>query len=83
MLRVDDHAAAHDADNVRAQDAGGDQVQDELAALVLNGVAGVVAALIAGNNVIILAEQVDHAAFALVAPVDTGDGSKHTFLPLS
>ena len=83
MLRVDDHAAAHDADNVRAQDAGGDQVQDELAALVLNGVAGVVAALIAGNNVIILTEQVDHAAFALVAPVDTGDGSKHTFLPLS
>ena len=83
MLRVDDHAAAHNADDVRTQDAGGDQVQDEFAALVLDGVASVVAALIAGNNVIILAEQVDHAALSLVAPVDTGDCSKHTFLPLS
>ena len=82
MLRVDDHAAAHDADDVRTQDAGGDQVQDEFAALVLDGVAGVVAALIARNNVVILTEQVDHATLALVAPVYAGNGSKHTFLPL-
>ena len=83
MLRVDDHAAAHNADDLGTQDAGGDQVEHELAALVLDGVTGVVAALIAGNNVIILAEQVDHTTLALVTPVDTGDCSKHTFLPLS
>ena len=82
VLGVDDHAAAHNADNVGAQNAGGNQVQDEFAALVLDGVAGIVAALIARNNVIVLAEQVDHAALALVAPVDAGNGSKHTFLPL-
>ena len=82
VLGVDDHAAAHNADNVGAQNAGGNQVQDEFAALVLDGVACIVAALIARNNVIVLAEQVDHAALALVAPVDTGNGSKHTFLPL-
>ena len=79
VLGVDDHAAAHNADNVGAQNAGGNQVQDEFAALVLDGVACIVAALIARNNVIVLAEQVDHAALALIAPVDTGDGSKHTF----
>ncbi len=49
MLRVDDHAVAHNADDVGAQDAGGQQVQHELAALVLDGVAGVVAALIAAT----------------------------------
>ena len=57
----------------------GDQVQDELAALVLDGVAGIVAALIARNDVVILAQQVHHAALAFVAPVDTGDCSKHSF----
>ena len=82
VLGVDDHAAAHNADNVGAQNAGGNQVQDEFAALVLDGVACIVAALIARNNVIVLAEQVDHAALALVAPVNAGNGSKHTFLPL-
>ena len=82
VLGVDDHAAAHNADNVGAQNAGGNQVQDEFAALGLDGVACIVAALIARNNVIVLAEQVDHAALALVAPVNAGNGSKHTFLPL-
>ena len=82
LLEVDDHATAHNADNVGAQNAGGNQVQDEFAALVLDGVACIVAALIARNNVIVLAEQVDHAALALVAPVNAGNGSKHTFLPL-
>ena len=78
MFRVDDHAAAHDADDLRAQDARRDQVEDEFAAFILDRVAGVVAALIARDDVIILAEQVHHAALALVAPVDTGDRSKHT-----
>ena len=77
MVRVDDHTIAHHADNIRAQDAGRQQVQHELAALVLDGVAGVVAALIPCNDVVLLADQVDHAALALVAPVDTRNCSKH------
>ena len=77
MMRVDDHAVAHDADDIGAQDAGGQQVQHELAALVLHRVTGVVAALIACNDVILLADEVDHAALAFIAPVDTRNCSKH------
>ena len=77
MMRVDDHTVAHDADDVRAQDAGGQQVQHELAALVLDRMASVVAALITCDDVILLADQVDHAALALIAPVDTRNCSKH------
>ena len=77
MVRVDDHTIAHHADNIRAQDAGGQQVQHELAALVLDRMASVVAALITCNDVILLADQVDHAALTLIAPVDTRDCSKH------
>ena len=77
MVGIDDHAVAHDADDVGPQDARGQQVQNELAPLVLDGVAGVVAALVAHHDVIILAEQIDHAALALVAPVDPSDCSKH------
>ena len=77
MVRVDDHTIAHHADNIRAQDAGGQQVQHELAALVLHGVARVIAALIARNDVVFLTDKVDHAALALIAPVDTRNCSKH------
>ena len=77
MVRVDDHTVAHHTDNVGAQDAGGQQVQHELAALVLDRVTGVVAALITCNDVILLADEVDHAALAFIAPVDTRNCSKH------
>ena len=77
VVGVDDHTVAHDAHHVRAQDARGQQVQNELAPLVLDGMAGVVAALVAHHDVIILAEQVHHTALALIAPVDPCDCSKH------
>ena len=77
MGRINDHAVAHDADNVRTQDTGGQQIQHELAALVLDGVAGVVAALITCHDVVFLTDQIDHAALAFIAPVDTCDCSKH------
>ena len=77
VMGVDDHTVAHDAHNVGPQNARGQQVQDELAPLILDGVAGIVAALVTDHDVIILAEQVHHAALALVAPVDPGDCSKH------
>ena len=51
MVEVDHHASTQHTDNVRVQDAGGQQVQDELALLRYNGVAGIVAALIAGNHI--------------------------------
>ena len=77
MVRVDDHAVAHNADDVGAENAGRQQIQHKFTALVLHGMAGVVAALIARDNVVLLADQVDHATLALIAPVDTRNCSKH------
>ena len=81
MGGVDEHAVAHDADDLGTQDAGGQQIQDKLAARVFDSMAGIVAALIAHNDVVFLAQQVYHAALAFVAPVDTGNCSKHCVFP--
>ena len=70
VLQVDDHAGAQYIDGALPEDAGGHQVQDKAASVVDHGVAGVVAALVADHHVAALAEQVHHAALALVAPVD-------------
>ena len=70
VLEVDDGAVAQHVDDALGEDARGDEVQGELAVLVHHGVAGVVAALIADDDVIIGGDQIDHAALALVAPVD-------------
>ena len=67
MVKVDDHSRAQHTGDVRVQDAGGQQVQDELALFGHDGMAGVVAALIAG----------DDAALALIAPVDSSNSSQH------
>lgn len=75
VLKVDDYAGAEDIDGVVAQDTGGKQVQDELALVVYNGVAGVIAALIADNDIVLFREQVDHTALALIAPVGSNDCS--------
>ena len=77
VLRVNDHAGAEHVHGLVAQNAGWHEIEHELALVVDDGVAGVVAALIAHDDVILLAEQVDHAAFALVAPVDAYDGCQH------
>ena len=69
VLYVYDHAGAHDVRYALAQYAARQEVQYELPALVHDGVAGVVAALIAAYDVVVLAQEVDHAALALVAPV--------------
>ena len=50
-LRVDDDAVADDAGDARMQDAGRDQVQDELLPVDVDGVPRVVAALIARDDV--------------------------------
>ena len=74
VLKVDDHAVAHDVHCALAGYAGGEQVQDNFTVVVYNGVSRVVAALIAADYIIIGAEQIDHAALALIAPVDTYNG---------
>ena len=45
-LRIDDHAVADDAGDAGMQDAGRNQPQDELLAVDVDGVPGVVSALI-------------------------------------
>ena len=77
MVEVDHHARTQHTDNVRVQDAGGQQVQDELALLGHNGMAGIVAALIARNDIGIFGQQVDDAALALIAPIDSSYCSQH------
>src|SRR5262249_27266897 len=67
------------------QDARGDQLQDELAAADLDSVAGVVAALVARDDVEVLREEVDDLAFAFVTPLrahndDVAHGMERKFL---
>ena len=73
VLAVQGHAVAQNVHDTGAENAGGQQVQGELALFVDDSVPGVAAALIAHHHVILLGEVVHHAALALVAPVDTHD----------
>ena len=75
VLKVDDYAGTEDINGVVAKDAGRQQIQDELTLIIYHGVACVVAALIADNDVVIFREQIDHAALALIAPVCSHDCS--------
>ena len=70
---VEDNAVADDAPGFGAEDAAGDELQDELAAFNDDGVAGVVAAGVAGDDVEVLGKDVDDLALALVAPLGTED----------
>ena len=67
--RVDHHAVADDADFAPAQDAAGDEVEDEFLLPVHDGVPGVVAALGADDDTGLIGEKVDDFAFAFVAPL--------------
>ena len=73
VLAVERHAVAENVYHALAEDAAGQQVQGELALIVHDGVARVAAALIAHDHVEAVGEIVDHAALALVAPVDAYD----------
>ena len=77
MVKVDDHSRAQHTGDVRVQDAGGQQVQDKLSLFGHDGMAGVVAALIAGDHIGVFGQQVDDAALALIAPVDSSNSSQH------
>ncbi len=72
-LRVKHDAVADDALAAGAEDAAGDKLQDELAAVDDDGVAGVVAAGVTGDDGEALGEDVDDFAFAFVAPLGSED----------
>ena len=73
MLDIHDHTVAHDVDLVLAQYCGRQQVKDEFAFVVDDGVSCVVSALIADDDVLLLRKQIDHSALAFVTPVDTNN----------
>ena len=66
---VEDDSVADDASAVGAEDAAGDELQDKLLAVDDHGVAGVVAAGVAGDDVELFAEDVDDLALAFIAPL--------------
>ena len=72
-FRIDDHAVADDAELVRVERAGRDQVEDGLLAVDHQRVAGVVAALEANDDIGVVSKQIDDLALALVTPLGTDD----------
>ena len=68
---IEDDAVADDAFALWPEDAAGDELQDELFAGDDDGMAGVVAAGVAGDDVEALGQDVDDFAFALIAPLGT------------
>ena len=78
VFGVHGHAVAQDIHDTLAENAGRQQVQRELSELVDYGMPGVSAALEAHDDVILLRQQVHHAAFAFVTPVDSDNrGTSH------
>ncbi len=71
--RIDDHAVPQRAALAFVEDAGGDLVQDELFVTDAHGVARVGAALIAGDPVGVLGQDVDDLSLPLVAPLRADD----------
>ena len=67
--RIDDDAVADDAGDARMQDAGRQQPQHELAPVGVDGVTGVVAALIPGHDRKVRRQQIDDLALAFVSPL--------------
>ena len=68
-LRIDDDAVADDAGDAVVEDAGRQQPQDELAAVGVDRVPGVVPALVARDDREVRRQQVDDLALAFVAPL--------------
>ena len=70
---IDYHAVADDRLHPGAQDAAGNQFEDELPLADEDGMAGVVATLVARNDIEVFGEEIDNLPFPLVAPL----GAKH------
>ena len=78
-LRIDDYAVADDARDAVVQDAGRDQMQDELLAVHVDGVPGVVSALIARDDRKLRRQQIDDLALAFVTPLRAKNHDVHRF----
>ena len=79
-FEIDDRSGTDDVGDARVEDAGGDKAKRELAAIVDDCVSCVVPALIPHHAVCVLREVIDHAAFALIAPVAADhDPNGHSF----
>jgi hypothetical protein len=76
-LRIDDNAVADHARDPRMQDSGGQQPQNELPAVRVDRVPGIVPALIARDDAEVGREQVDDLPFAFVAPLCAENGYVH------
>jgi len=68
---------ADQADLAGMQEPGGNEVEDELLAVHDDGVAGVVAALEADQQIGLLAEDVDHLSLAFIAPLGADHDDVH------
>ncbi len=71
--RIDHDPVADDRDDARRQDPAGQQVQGELAVTDDDGVAGVVAALVANDVVDTTAEKIGRLSLAFVTPLGTDE----------
>ena len=68
---IEGHATGDDAGDVVAEDAAGNEGELPGLAVGDDGVAGVGAALIADDDLVVLGEDVDEFAFGFVAPLQT------------
>ena len=82
MLEIEHHAGTKHVHRAGAQNARRQQIENELAPGVHDGVTGVVSALIADDDLVIGGKEIDHAALSLVAPVDSDNSSKHFYFLL-
>ena len=76
-LGIDHHAVADHALDAVMQDARGNQVQDELLAIHVHGMAGVVSALIPRHQRKVWRHQVDDLALTFVAELRAQDHDVH------
>jgi hypothetical protein len=68
-LRIDDDPIADDAGDARMKDAGRNEPEDELRAADVDGMAGVVSALVTRDKGKMRRQQIDDLAFAFIAPL--------------
>ena len=73
VFDIDDHSVAHDVHHAVAQNPARQQIQNEFALFVDDGVPRVVTALIPHDHIVIRRKQIDHSALAFVAPVDSAN----------
>jgi len=69
--RIDDDSITNHTNLFLAQNARGDEMEDVFLAADVNGMAGIVAALCADDDVRFFGEHVDNFAFSLIAPLGT------------